>query len=136
MEYRTKATIQEGITAQWELGDGRVSGVVIDYQPGNGTRYVLSFQHITDPGCAQHLGVSGGGCVVGWVDHLTIVVPTYRGAFLDWSYVAEKLKVNKADAVVLAEVIGYIAGVRSTTSESARIEDGGPESPTATSAPS
>lgn len=122
MEYRTRS-IDDGIVAKWDVGDGRTSGVVLDYQPGNGTRYRLGFLWLPSGEAERHFGAVGGGCIVSWVDHCAIIVPTHKNAFLDWTYIAEKFKVNKADGVVLAEIIGHIVGVRATTSEQARHAD-------------
>lgn len=40
----------------------------------------------------------------------SMVVMDNQGGLLHWEYVREKLKVAAADAVVLAELIGFVTG--------------------------
>lgn len=131
MNYRTKATIEDGIVRRWELGDARSNVDLIDYQPGNGTRYVLCFTLISDTSAADYVEPGAQRVyVVSWL-HRGGSLLVARGSFLDWERVAKEFKVSKEDAVVLAEVIGYATGVRATTSEEARRQDGAGSAPSA-----
>jgi hypothetical protein len=89
---------------------------VLEYQPGNGTRYHL---HITDLRAAlseappQVNAYAGHGA---WYVALytegngTCMTVADNGGYLAPSYVASKLKVSDGDAAVLAEVIARYTG--------------------------
>jgi hypothetical protein len=51
-----------------------------------------------------------------------MVVTDNQGVLLHWEYVREKLKVSAADAVVLAELIGFVTG-RTYVSSDEFLED-------------
>lgn len=90
---------------------------MLDYQPGNGTRYVCSFTDLRSAeGALKMFGVPEGG----WIFSMplrNVSMPVFMHGYLHWHYVSEKLKVCKADAVVLAELIGSIVGVGHSTCE-------------------
>jgi hypothetical protein len=112
MELRTKATVAEGITKQSEAEGARF----VEYQPGNGTRYVLVLTELGRLGpeacTACGLGREGTGVLVSWVNGFrapSMVVPS-DGGYLAPNYVERKLNSSMADAVVLAELIGTLLG--------------------------
>ena len=92
----------KGITSQ--VAHGPVT--VIEYQPGNGSRYVV---HLTDmigfnmegnPRWTVALLTCGSG---------TAMTLSERG-YLDPTYVAEKLRVGMPDAIVLTQLIAHVTG--------------------------
>ena len=122
-EYRTKRTIAEGITAT-NSNEARVH--FVEYQPGNGTRYVLQ---LTD------LGLERPGSIVGAIRWIVTrlhcpnsgTVLLGNTGYLHWSYIGEKFGVSRTDAVVLTELIGYLIGRLASTTEDALIEDAASE---------
>ena len=76
----------------------------VEYQPGNGTRYkfILIDNTKTEDGCYFVALVTVG--------HGTVMTVMPGAGYLSPVYVAEKLKVGKADAVVLAEIIANFTG--------------------------
>ena len=113
---RTKARVRDGIVLERLLDTGTR---VVEYQPGNGTRYVLVITRLTQPQSTAELRNAlgtgderdtylvaklnagrGTAILVGGVDH-----------FLHYRTVAEKLGVGLSDAVVLAELIGELLGM-------------------------
>jgi hypothetical protein len=123
-DIRTKATVQEGIVLDQETGYFHYTRVV-EYQPGNGTRYVLVITRVATPTSrAEVRDVFGTGderdtflvvklnagqgtaMLVGGVDH-----------FLHFNSVQEKLGVGLSDAVVLAELIGTLLNMKHLTCE-------------------
>lgn len=124
-DIRTKATVEEGIVFNEadSLNYGKVR--IVEYQPGNGTRYVLVITRVAEPATSPEkrdkLGTggevatylvaklnagAGTAMLVGGVKH-----------FLHYSSVQEKLKVGISDAVVLAELIGTLLGMPYMTCE-------------------
>lgn len=110
MEYRTKSTVEESILKDIRIGD---TSRLVEYQPGNGTRYLMMVTDLRGSLPArQWLGLgseTSSGWVITRLDSPASMVISGQ-MFLHWSYVADKLRVNKADAVVLAELIGYLTG--------------------------
>ena len=119
-DIRTKATVRDGIVLD-RLMEGETR--VVEYQPGNGSRYVLVITKVARPTSTSKLrGALGTGderdtylvakinaghgaaMLVGGVDH-----------FLHYGTVAEKLKVGLSDGVVLAELLGGLLGLRHLT---------------------
>jgi hypothetical protein len=77
---------------------------VLNYQPGNGTLYLI---HLTD------LRAMEDGCytvALMTTGHGTCMTVADTGGYLSPGYVAEKLKIGKADAVVIAELIAHLTG--------------------------
>jgi hypothetical protein len=116
LDVRTKKTVQEGIV--YESGCGTHDYIsaaypllrLVDYQPGNGTRYWLSIidtQHCTDE-ANKRLGF---GDKTGY-----IITDLNRGrsmflsdvGFIAAGYVQDKLECGISDAYVLAELLGYL----------------------------
>ena len=122
-DIRTKATVREGIVLDQETGYPYTR--VVEYQPGNGTRYVLVITRVATPTSraevrdvfgtgderdtflvAKLSAGAGRAMLVGGVDH-----------FLHFDSVQEKLGVGLSDAVVLAELIGNLLGFPHMTCE-------------------
>lgn len=129
---RTK-TIEEGIRWIRDNHDpARLFSrqVVLEYQPGNGSRYVVSFTQV--PGGAEDgLGCFPGSFVVSLVDgacdgRCCVLAPA---GYLAPSYVAEKMRLPldryEGDVLVLTELFGHILG-RPTPSAQ---DESGPWSP-------
>lgn len=120
--FRTK-TIDESISYE-EKGEGHM---LITYQPGNMTRYVLIFQKLSFIGGAearQQTGTQHGTWLVSNVAdsrNINTMLVVENNGFLHYSYVEEKMGVGTGDAVVLAEIIGEKLGRSYETSESVRI---------------
>jgi hypothetical protein len=91
---------------------------VVDYQPGNGTRYHLVFVGPYVPTFAtEKLDLAGCYTVTHLVDGKgrTMTVAN-TGTYLSMDYVAEKLGLSSTeDAKVLAEVIAHFTGRRADT---------------------
>lgn len=121
-DIRTKATVREGIVLDESVGEPHDTRIV-EYQPGNGTRYVLVITELAGPYTdervryalgtgnerATHLVAklnagAGTAMLVGGVDH-----------FLHYTSVMEKLGVGISDAVVLAELLGELLNLRHMT---------------------
>ena len=113
LEVRTKKTIEEGICNR-ETGQGTE---ILVYAPGNGSIYIVSFMDLSGfgPEVKDRFGLGNemNGWLVTHVGHSpmpSMVVTDNGGGLLHWEYVREKLKVAAADAVVLAELIGFVTG--------------------------
>lgn len=104
--------IEESI--RWSVDDLVPSCKVYEYQPGNGSRYVISFTKIPAAAC-EKLGCRGGSWLVALPDgagqgHCAIFA---QDGYLSPSYVQEKLHLSSEDdALVLTEFIGRILGRR------------------------
>lgn len=113
LEVRTKKTIEEGIRNR-EIIQGTE---VVVYAPGNGSIYTVTFTNLSglSPEVNDRFGL--GPDSTGWlVTHVgyspmpSMIVTDNQGGLLHWEYVREKLKISAADAVVLAELIGFVTG--------------------------
>lgn len=109
---RTK-TIEDSIKAE-HTAPANVT--VIEYQPGNGTRYSI---HITDmrahlngapPAVNAYAGHGAWYVALYTEGHGTCMLVADTGGYLAPAYVASKLKVSEGDAVVLAEIIARYTG--------------------------
>ncbi len=89
---------------------------VLEYQPGNGTRYLI---HITDlrahlngapPALTAYAGRGAYYVALYTEGRGTCMTVADTGGYLAPSYVAAKLKVSEGDAVVLAEIIARYTG--------------------------
>lgn len=85
---------------------------VLEYQPGNGTRYVLMFTKVPQAAC-DGIGANKSSWLVSLPDgaHSGHCAVFKEGGWLDPSYVMEKLgfKLSQTDDVlVLTEIIGRI----------------------------
>lgn len=78
---------------------------VLEYQPGNGSRYII---HLTD------LRSMGGHRVFALMTegHGTCMTVMPGAGYLASGYVREKLKVGLGDSVVIAELIAHLTGRR------------------------
>ena len=106
---RTKS-IEASTTAMFTM-PGSVT--VLEYQPGNGTRYILQ---ITAPNpsnpTTRYVGLEG--CyLVALVNYGACMTVADTGGYLSPGYVAEKLKIGAGDALVLAEIIAKHTGRKS-----------------------
>ena len=100
-------TIEESVI--WKLeSPGRHT--FIEYQPGNGSRYVVSTQQLPAAVC-ERLGCQRGSFLITLPDgagcgKCMLLAP---GGYLDPSYVAEKLGLkNLDDIMVLTELFGHL----------------------------
>lgn len=104
---RTNPTVQDGITH----AEASEHFNLIEYQPGNGTRYVVL---ISDVGTQLSerglnlLGTSRGSVMVQLLSDLSNprAMTIGVGDWLDPQWISERLHVNMADAVVLGELLG------------------------------
>lgn len=111
MSLRTKSIV-DSIKNEASLGPI----TLVEYQPGNGTRYILQIVDYTDltlhpnqrvKDATKNMGFSGVYTVASMCDGKGTVMTVHPGGYLAPSYVMEKLKVGEADARVLAEVIAH-----------------------------
>lgn len=96
---RTK-TLPDSVKSRTQCGNT----TVINYQPGNGTLYLI---HLTDLRAMEDGGYTVALMTTG---HGTCMTVADTGGYLSPGYVREKLKVGKADAVVLSEIIAHLTG--------------------------
>lgn len=115
MEYslRTKP-IKDSITKHIN-GAGGV--LFVESQPGNGTRYQFVLVPLRDPAVAEAIGAVADSYLVTKVNGRTGVMTVGGGNFIHYSYVAEKLGTGLSDSVVIAELLGYLLGIRHVTCE-------------------
>lgn len=81
---------------------------VVNYQPGNGSRYTIVVTRITHPKACKVLNFSDSAVVVNVLGMGSMVIATH--GYLTYGYVQQKLKCSLSDAIVLAEVIGHLTG--------------------------
>ena len=114
-EYRTRSW-DRAIVAQHKLG-GNVT--LVEYQPGNGTRYGVTFVYVPKDIAgpeAPRSYINAPCWIVSLADMNCAMEVAESGNLLHWGYVAEKLSnrrrhpMGPADAVPLAELIGRITG--------------------------
>jgi hypothetical protein len=110
LDLRTKPTVEDGL----KLFEEEVTrSMVVDYQPGNGTRYCLSIvdtRGFSDD--ANHwMGFEKGatGWIVTDLNARRAMVVNGDG-FLAAGYIMEKLGCYESDAYVLAELLGKLLG--------------------------
>jgi hypothetical protein len=104
---RTEPTVRHGIKQDTTDGNLRL----VEYHPGNGSRYTIVLTKLPDRMCTK-LGLQSGSF------HISIVGGVGLGSsmtlgpsgYLSVSYVAEKLKLSEPDASVLTELFGYLTG--------------------------
>lgn len=94
--------------------DIREKECLIDYQPGNGTKYLLHFQHSDWPEATRkHFGIADNSTLVTWIGAgKSMWVSLTDTSLLHPCYVSEKLRCSEYEGRVLAEVIGTICGRR------------------------
>lgn len=109
--YRTKPSVQSGITVNESNGDVNF----IEYQPGNGTRYHLLIVDTTKLGSEANdaLGLGEGGVVVSFPLGRYNTISLSSGGYLSRDYVAEKIgSQNENDVAVLTELLAFLTGRR------------------------
>jgi hypothetical protein len=99
---RQTPSVEEGITQRY-VEDGVT---VVCYEPGNGTRYVLTFTKVPDEACML-LAVSPGATIVADINHQVAYVFQPKG-ILHFNYVGHKMKRSEPDSIVIAELIGHV----------------------------
>ena len=97
----------------------------VEWQPGNGFRYMLFFTKLSDEVCAATGAVSGSWMVVRMnaAPYPTMVVaPT---GVLHWKYVEDKMKCTQMDASEITRMVGEIVGrdVELCTDDSGMLPD-------------
>jgi len=103
-ELRQKPTVEAGIVAR-ETTMGRT---FIEYQPGNGTRYVFLFVEIVGmPKLTEHAGANPHSWLVMDTIHNSAYLFAAHG-FIAPQLVKEKLGRNEVDSVVVAELIAHV----------------------------
>jgi hypothetical protein len=141
---RTKPTVADGIVSSESNADDSMR--VVDYQPGNGTRYVVLFGFISRPDPPADATNVGNGVLRSTalpvkalellgrsdaheaVKKRLVQVTLFRGGsgrslivggteLVHWVYVKEKLGVPEPDAVVLAELIGQVCWLEAMSCE-------------------
>jgi len=111
-DIRTKP-IEQCATEVVDIGSQKY----VDWQPGNGTRYALLFVRI-DPQVKKD---ESGDWQITWLTkRRTMFVST--SSCVMYTYVKEKMSgiqdsIGTSDAICIAEAIGYILGLQSTTCE-------------------
>lgn len=99
---RQTSSVEEGITELYEKDDV----TVVCYEPGNMTRYVLTFSEVPPESC-RLLAVDPGAAIVSDINRRTSYVFQPEGLLL-FNYVGDKLSRREPDAVVITELIGFI----------------------------
>ena len=115
LDVRRKPSVEGGIVFTSVELAGLLGSVVVDYQPGNGTRYLLQIVKIDDEQTSKLLGMAGG---IGWtITHLngyeskTWVLPSYKGIIFPEDVVSW-MNENSSDAYVLAEFIAHFCDLK------------------------
>lgn len=83
----------------------------IEFQPGNGTRYLLVFSFMDEPGVHKNFKYYSGGC-----DVVVSLVTETKGRTITFSrdmpphyaYLMEKMSLLNGDAMVLEELIEHV----------------------------
>ena len=125
METRTKSSVDDGIIydshkglGPWPHGDEYwcYDVRVIEYQPGNGTRYqlVLTALDFVDSRKENVLDLPRKTVVVNVLGVGTLMLVRDQG-LLHPSYVMEKLDCLESDAIVLTELLASLLNRKSTT---------------------
>jgi hypothetical protein len=85
----------------------------VDWQPGNGTRYALLFVELF----GEMAGFDeANSWQITWLSKRKTMFIS-AASLVHYSYVQEKLECGTSDAICIAEAIGHILGVQSTTCE-------------------
>ena len=73
---------------------------IVDWQPGNGTRYLLGYAEVN------------GHWFVSWLKHSDVAGPSFKwqGSGVDLDYMADKMNINIADAQGIATFL-YTKGI-------------------------
>lgn len=114
-ELRTRPSVDHGVTRS-NFGPTVISGPgVYEYQPGNGTRYVMVLSRMPDgsgwiTGCPD-------ATVLAYVQNYGRVVPLPPGEPVTPDVVRRHLGCSVPDSVVLAEALGHLARLPHVTCE-------------------
>jgi hypothetical protein len=105
-ELRTKPSIRDGISS--DLTNGGIRAV--EYQPGNGSRYSLVLSDLSFMPTTSRAVKPPNGTVLVWCANFGKgwLTENYGSAPVHFTSVREKLGCSITDAVVLAELIGYL----------------------------
>jgi hypothetical protein len=107
-ELRTKPTIHECVTRD-EYGPlDAMSPRVVEYQPGNGTRYVMVLSPL--PEGSERITGHRPGTILAHVQNYGRCVPVDPDEPVSPDRVRRALGCSAADATVLAEAIGFLIG--------------------------
>jgi hypothetical protein len=117
MEFRTKKTVEAGIAKDIQGGSNTR---LLDYQPGNGTRYPVMVTMLT-PAQAQLLGY-GAGCAMVTIQRFYpdrfLSRPFYVNGFIRVSEVKESFEFNGVnDACCIAELLGDLLACETDADE-------------------
>lgn len=128
MWYRTKPTVEESIVSRVPLDVSGSGACIIHYEPGDRTRYVLSFVPVTTLPARRllHFDPNQEVWIVSRIEtynSASITLGRQFGSLLHWNEVSQRMKVNKAEAVVLAELIGHLLSREYISSEQVRLEE-------------
>ncbi len=89
------------------------SGIFVDFQPGNGTRYLIGLTKFSDgandyPQTRKATGgISSGGWLMTWINCGRCCVLQPEG-FLWPNYLQEKIGGSLADAIVLSRLVAHL----------------------------
>jgi hypothetical protein len=127
MWYRTKPSVEASICTRIPLSDDK-AGFLVHYEPGDCTRYIVSFVPIDslEARKALHFDMNQRVWIVSRLETLETAAMTvgYQfGSLLHWSQVQSALRTNKAEAVVLTELIGHTIGRAYISSEDVCAEE-------------
>lgn len=95
---------------KWQVDNPIPQCKVLEYQPGNGGRYVIMFAKIPVTAC-EGIGCSEDSWLVSLPDGVKQgqCAILKSSGYLDPSYVKEKFRLdNNNDALVLTEIIGHV----------------------------
>lgn len=112
LDVRTKPTVEAGIVKEIAVS---ANVMLYDYQPGNGTRYVIMIMSVENMGMRRALAF---GNHHGWVvthingsEKTSMLLPEYVQVTPD--LIDTELGVrNKSDAYVIAEFIADVCGLK------------------------
>ena len=112
LSVRRKLSVDDGIT---KLIINRANVAMVDYQPGNGTRYVLQIVTVSDADHSIAVGFAGS---IGWViTHLnnenskTYCLPSYSGTVFP-DVIQDKMGENASNAYVIAEFLAHYCNLK------------------------
>ena len=110
LDVRTKPSVKEGLVLNQSAS---ADITVVDYQPGNGTRYFLSIVDTSALSDEVNSMLGFGSGKGGWiVTDLNVhrSMQLNSDGFISSEYVAEKMGCFESDACVLAELFGELLG--------------------------
>ncbi len=111
-ELRTKGSVSDGI--QGMSNQGRVT--VLEYQPGNGKKYVVVLTEIT-PQDSKLISGSDRGAFIAYVHGFGRSIYLPQGQPVLYDDVRIGLGCNIMDAVVIAELLGHLTSKQYVSTE-------------------